>query len=211
MNKALAGLLFTLTLYGNAAEAAGGNITGMVGFRQVDQDQWEPTDTQGLIGILGDFSVWDFPLHIEFGLAGSSDEDDFFDGERVDVEQRIGQFTAGIVLIPDYGPMRPYFATGVAAVNLEAEVDDSQGHDTDEDSSLGAYIGGGILWRTMPNLVLGFDGRYLGGTDMRVFGNKVDVDGFTVAFRIGYGWDWSHRDYEREPPRRPPPRRPRRY
>ncbi len=194
-------------LCSTAASAAGGNITGVAGFRQLDEDQWAPTDTHGLLGVLADFSYWDFPLHIELGLNGSRDE---ASGRDEDLEQSVGQFSVGAVLIPDYGHMRPYFAFGVAAVTMEAEIEDAGGHDRDEDTSTGAYIGGGILWRLTPNFDLGFDARYLGGTDMRLFGNKVDADSYTVAMRIGYGWDWHRRDYD-DDRRGPPPRRPRRY
>jgi opacity protein-like surface antigen len=196
---------FAALLCSAAASAAGGNITGVIGYRQLDQDQWSPTDTQGMLGVLADFSYWDFPLHIELGLRGSADK---ASGDFADLEQSVGEFSVGAVLIPDYGYMRPYFAFGLAAVTVQAQIDDNRGRDRDDDSSTGAYIGGGILWRLTPNFDLGFDARYLGGTDMRIFGNNVDVDSYTLGMRIGYGWDWHRRDYD---DRRAPSRRPRRY
>jgi len=188
----LAGLLLAIATCSTAAHAAGGNITGTLGFRQVDEDQWSPTDTQGLIGGIADFSYWDFPVHFEIGLRGSRDTGSFTDNAGIsrDARQTIGDFLLGVVLMPDYGPMRPYFGGGLAFTSVEAKVERANGWDSDDDTSVGAYVGGGILWRLGPNFDIGIDGRYIGGTSMNVFGNEVDVDGYTVAMRVGYGWDW---------------------
>jgi len=89
----------------------------------------------------------------------------------------------------------------MAAVQAEATLNG----DRQTDSSIGWYIGGGALWRLSPNFDLGVDGRYIGGTS--VFDN-ADVNNFTVALRVGYGWDLHRRRYDDDyPPRRRNPRR----
>jgi hypothetical protein len=189
-----------LVLWSGLASAGGGNFTGVVGFRQFDADQWEPTDTHGMLGGLIDFSYWDFPLHVELGLLGSGDSGNIgFGGDFAEVEQRVFNFSAGVLMIPDYGVVRPYFGGGLSTATLRAEIEDQDGRFRDDDSSAGVYIAGGVLWRLTPTFDLGIDGRYLGGTQMRIFGQDVDVDSYSLALRVGYGWDLYR------PP--PPPRR----
>jgi opacity protein-like surface antigen len=208
----LVALLVAAAAFPSFAQAAGGNLNGIIGFRQFDEGDWSPTDTHGMLGAQVDFSYWDFPLHVELGLRGSrddgDDDDDGFDfDEDAGFEHTVSDFTAGIMIIPDYGPMRPYFDAGLAMVQVRAEVNEGNVRFEDDDSSPGVYIGGGILWRLTPTFNLGFDARYLGGTDVRIFGNEVDVDSYSLAMKIGYGWDLQRRGYDDRPPRRRGPRR----
>ena len=196
-------LLFSSTL----AAAAGGNITGVVGFRQVDRAQWAPTDTQGMLGVLADFSYWEAPLHLEVGLLGSGDsghvETAPGSGQFDKVRQSVGDLSFGVLFIPDYGYVRPYVGLGVASVSVNARIEDASGRHTDDDTSAGWYGAAGVMWRLTPNFDLGVDARYLGGTRMQIFGSDVDVNSYTVALRLGYGWDLHRRDYDDRRPRRP--------
>ena len=196
MNKLRAVLIAVIGLAPLPVLAAGANITGTVGFRQLSND-WQPTDTHAMGGVLADFSMWDAPLHIELGARDSGDSSSR-DGDRYKLN--VADFMAGIAVIPDYGYVRPYLSFGMAAVQAEATLNG----DRQTDSSVGWYIGGGALWRLSPNFDLGVDGRYIGGTS--VFDN-ADVNNFTVALRIGYGWDLHRRRYDDDyPPRRRYPR-----
>lgn len=200
MNKLHAVLIAALAAAPLPSFAAGANITGTVGFRQLSND-WSPTDTHAIGGVLADFSFWEAPLHLELGLRDSSDSADS-NGDRLKLN--VADFMAGLSVIPDYGYVRPYFSFGLAVVQAEATLNG----DRQTDSSPGYYIGGGVLWRLTPNFDLGIDARYIGGTS--VFNNQ-DVDNYTVAMRIGYGWDLHRRRYD-DDDRYPPPRRsPRRY
>jgi opacity protein-like surface antigen len=202
MNKLHAFLIAAIGLAPLPGFAAGANITGTVGFRQLSND-WYPTDTHAMGGLLADFSLWEAPLHIELGLRDSGDSADR-NGNHYKLN--VGDFMAGVSVIPDYGYVRPYLSVGLAVVEAEATLNG----DKQSDSSAGWYMGGGVLWRTAPNFTIGIDGRYIGGTS--VFDN-ADVNNFTIAARIGYSWDMHMRRRQRDedyPP--PPPRRsPRRY
>ncbi|HZP13294.1 MAG TPA: porin family protein [Nevskiaceae bacterium] len=184
MNKLRAVLIAVIGLAPASSFAAGANITGTVGFRQLSND-WEPTETHAMGGVLADFSMWDAPLHIELGVRDSGDSSTR-DGDRYKLN--VADFMAGVAVIPDYGYVRPYVSFGLAAVEAEATLNG----DRESDNSVGWYIGGGALWRLTPNFDLGVDGRYIGGTD--VF-NEADVNNFTVALRVGYGWDLHRRRY----------------
>jgi opacity protein-like surface antigen len=199
MNKLHAVVIAAMSLAPLPGFAAGANITGTVGFRQLDADQWSPTETEAMFGVLADFSFWEAPLHIELGLRGSGDSGNR-NGDRL--KQSVGDFSAGIAVIPDYGYMRPYVSFGLAAVEVENKLNGN----SESDSSAGWYVGGGVLWRMAPNFDVGVDARYLGGTS--VF-NGFDVDSYTIAARVGWGWDLHRRRYEDEAP--PPRRHPRRY
>jgi opacity protein-like surface antigen len=200
MNKLHAVLIAAVLAAPLPALAAGANITGTVGFRQLGSD-WQPDDTQAMGGVLADFSFWEAPLHLELGLreSGGSGDDN-----GVRHKLNVGDFMAGLSVIPDYGYVRPYLSFGMAAVEAEATVNG----DRQTDSSVGYYIGAGVLWRLTPNFDLGVDARYIGGTSVDLFGN-TDVDNYTVAMRIGYGWDLHQRRYQEDYP--PPRRYPRRY
>jgi opacity protein-like surface antigen len=203
MNKLHAVLIAAMAAAPLPSLAAGANITGTVGFRQLSSD-WDPTDTQAILGVLTDFSFWDAPLHIELGLRGSSDSGDV-DGNRVKLG--VGDFLAGVMFIPDRGYMRPYFSLGLASVYAETKFNGAK----DDDTSEGYYVAGGLMWRPAPNFDIGVDARYIGGTDLELNGNAVDVDNFSVALRVGYGFDLRRRRYQEDypppPPRRPYPRR----
>jgi opacity protein-like surface antigen len=172
-----------------------------VGFRQLSHN-WDPTDTQAMLGVLADFSYWEAPVHIELGLRGSGDSADL-NGDHYKLN--VGDFMAGISVIPDYGYMRPYLSVGLAETEAQATLNGNR----QDDNSFGYYIGGGVLWRIAPNFDLGVDARYIGGTS--VYDNE-DIDSWTLGLRIGYGWDLHQRRYRQEPYPPPPPRPyPRRY
>jgi opacity protein-like surface antigen len=173
---------------------AAGNVNATLGARQLDKDLWDPVDHQAAFGILADFSLGQLPLWISVGLqaSASEEEDPYFDYTGA-----VADLSAGLKFMPRAGTFRPYVGAGVASVGASFEAEGTYCNisycfpidDDDSDRSFGYYANAGALFRIGKHLNVGVDLRWIGGTDINLFGVSGDANSFVGSAFVGFGWD----------------------
>lgn len=147
------------------------------GVRSLDQDDWAPVEDHGVIGITFVHEPEESAVGLELGFAASGEKEDDvpFGGGTVDVEGRTSEISAGVrkTFVREEGFVHPYLGAGIAAIR--AEFEGSPGS-KDDDSSPGIYFHGGMDFDLGTNFLLGFDMRFLGGTDITLFGDDGTAD-----------------------------------
>lgn len=165
------------------------NINATVGSRQLDEDLWAPLEDQPTFGVMADISLGKLPLYATVALQASAATEDDYD---FDYTASVVDLSAGLKIMPRIGRFRPYLSAGIASVgaSFEAESNSWNYWDVDDsDSSFGHYVNGGMLFRIGRHLNVGVDLRWVGGTDVTLFGVKGDADSFVGSAVVGYGWD----------------------
>jgi opacity protein-like surface antigen len=160
------------------------SIEILYGFRALDEDDWEPVDQQTAIGLMFAMQGEDAIIGFETGLMLSFDEDEI---GAADVDATLGEIYVGAHRT--FGTSawfaRPYVGAGVSLIRAALEID-APGNDVDDDdSSVGFYAHGGVAFRLGDSLSLGVDGRFLGGTDLELFGGDTDVDYLQLGVFLG--------------------------
>ena len=159
-----------------------GNVVGAIGVRSLTGDLWSDldNDNQLAIGVSADFGLGEIPLYISTGLQVSVG-----DGGEGDSTASVADLSVGLKLMPTEGAMRPYVGAGVASVGASIDTDF---FGDDDDQSFGFYVGGGALFRIGSHFTMGVDLRYVGGTDIELFGVEGDADSVTATALFGYSW-----------------------
>lgn len=158
------------------------HIAILLGQRSLDEDDYEPVEDQIVFG----FEFWrehaDDVVGWEAGLQGSGD-----DGEIAgfDVEGSTGELYGGVRKSFGTGAIRPYVAAGLSVIRSEVEVD---GFGSDDDTSLGLYAHGGVLFAVTPTFHVGLDLRGLFGSGMEIGGVDTDADYGQLALVLGFGF-----------------------
>ena len=167
---------------------AEGSANFLVGLRQLDEELWDPLDQQGAFGVTVDFGGAEWPIHLETGFYGSGEQDLFIDNFTLqgDVSANVAELFLGVNKTWEPGgSIRPFVGGGLTTASVNVEI---LGNVEDDDSSLGAYVHGGVYWRLGKRFNLGLDARILTGTDLTVFDADVDVDYVQGGLILGFGW-----------------------
>ena len=174
-------ILLLLLVLPSAAHASAGAIHIFVGQKFLDEEEWEPIDTQFELGIDAAMGGDDWPLWINFGILSASDEEDL--DVDTELEGTTTEFYLGINKTWTRQQFRPFVAGGLAFVNSDFEVRDPFGViDEDDDSGTGLYAQGGGYWRLGSSINLGGMLRY------SVFSDDLEGGGLHVGLIVGYGW-----------------------
>ena len=171
---------------------AGGNANGILGIRTLDEDDWEPIETQGVFGVNVDIGGKTWPVHIEFGshFSGAEEEDSTPVG---DIELTGGMFELHVGIMKDWAMSsgtHPFIGGGLALISAAAELEGPGNISTDDDDQTGGvYVHGGVFWRLGGHFNLGIDGRVTAGGDADLFGSEVSTTYWQLGLIIGGGWD----------------------
>lgn len=165
-------------------------VMGMFGVRMLDAEEWEPVEEPKTGGINymgrgpGGWFHWDFS--ITFGDDSGSA---LLGEEIIDVSTKVWEFDFGIAKILRWGVVNPYLGIGVAVVNIDAEVSLDGASASEDNTTVGGYGRAGIAFEvTKSGGIIGFEARYLVGTDVDIGGVNTDVDGFTGLVTVGFSW-----------------------
>jgi len=169
-----------------------GNINALVGLKQLDEDDWAPTDVHTEFGILLDFRHETWPINIAIDLLRSIDDLTFYDpglGLDFNVECNTTEINAGIRKIFADPPItaRTVIGGGVAYLTTEYEGSALGIPVSDDDSAVGFWIDFGVYWIINNHFNFGFDLRWSKG-DVTLFDVNTDAGGFHYGLMMGLHW-----------------------
>jgi hypothetical protein len=176
------------------------NANLILGSRALDEDKWGPIEDHTIYGISIDARRATWPVSVVLGFSTSSEDGNeslVVDDIRIEgwAESTIWEASIGVAKIWDTsGQMRPFVGGGISAVrtDLEAVLEspdiDGSARIDEDDTSLGLYVEGGIVWQFKADFNLGFSGRILIGTELELVDEETDVDYGQFAVILGWGW-----------------------
>lgn len=152
-----------------------------LGQRNLDEDDYEPVDEQGMLGIEFVHEAQESVVGWEFGLAGSAaEDDDVLPG--TDIEATTGEVYAGIRKSIGSAMVRPYIGGGVSYIQSELE---AAGFGSVDDGSIAGYVHVGVSLDIVPGFFVGLDLRILVGSDLEYGPFDSDADYEQLALTIG--------------------------
>ncbi len=166
---------------------AAGNMNFFLGSKALDENDWEPVESQGEFGIMIDFGGESWPVHLAVDLMVSATEETvgWFDYKGATTELDIG------IRKPfDIGNMHPFVGGGIGFMSGAYEVG---GIGECDGSGTGFWADAGIYWTLGTSFNLGFDAR-VSSADAEFTctgGGTVDVDvgGGHFGLILGYHWE----------------------
>lgn len=168
-----------------------GNLNLFLGVKQLDEDDWEPVDSQGEIGLELDFRPRAWPVNLVVGLRGGSDEADEFDPffGPVKFESWTSELTFGVKKIwePVGTPIRPFIGGGLLFANAEATVRMGGIEVSEDDTGVGFWLGGGVYFTLAEHFNIGLDLRF-SRADVDIAGVDAEAGGNHFGLIVGYHW-----------------------
>lgn len=193
INAAVASaLLLTSLSMAHADDATGtnnftGNISGYLGQKSLDDNDWDNLDRQGSLGMIFDFKKQSWPVSIALDviIAGNEDKDDGIKTEGGSLEAHIG---VRKIFELSNSSIRPYIGGGIAIIGTS--IRNRSGGSTiskDDETATGAWIGGGMYYAATKSLNVGLDLRY-SEADVEIFDEDREVGGIYTGVTVGYHW-----------------------
>jgi len=181
MAPALALLFFVAGLLGPTIARADskGNVNFIIGGKKLDKD-WDPNDSQGEAGAEVTWGPSDWPISFATDVVASSAAADLI---GVEVKDQSSELAFGVRKIWEAGSARPYVGGGIAKLAVQREA----GGVKVDDSTLGAWIGGGIFWRLGARFNIGLAARISRG-QVTLNGTDTEAGGSHAGLILGWGW-----------------------
>jgi hypothetical protein len=188
----VAGFLFaTVAWAAGFAEPgfADNHLHVFLGGKVLDEKDWAPTDVHRALGVALAFGPKSWPVKIAVdGLASDSGSEMLADPElgnvRVALETR--EAHVGVRKYLETTRVIPYVGGGLAWAQVRSRAALADGRTGSlSDSSVGYWLGLGMLWRVGARYELGFDFRF-SSVDVDFAGFEVGAGGSTLSFINGF-------------------------
>lgn len=168
-----------------------GNVGGFIGFKALDEDDWEPIEGQFQFGTLFDITPpgWPVSLAADLMLSTGYEEDEIVNGLLADIEGSTLEIDLGVrKIFMAGGGFRPYIGAGLSFISAWYEIDYvSIPSVDDDDSGAGVWLGGGFYGDVSNHVYVGCDIRY-STAEVELFGEDKDAGGFQLGATVGYHW-----------------------
>ncbi len=178
---------------GDYSARSNGRISFLFGGRHLDDERFRAADKLYAFGVQFSQAVEPGTLGFEFGFGFAGDEEDrvalpttaTFPGGVFNVERDMAEVSAGVRAEFSRTNVRPYIGGGGVLINmserrsqgfLEAEADDT---------TVGAYLRGGVQFDLNEVFYLGVDFRRVFGSTVELFDDKFDTDSSQLSFVLG--------------------------
>ena len=193
INAALASALLVTSLsMAHAGDATGadnftGNISGYLGQKSLDDEDWGNLDDQGSLGMILDFKKQSWPVSIAIDLLVSGNEH-----KAGDIKTDGGTLEADIgvrkIFELSNSSVKPYIGGGIAIIGAGSRVRDGDNTVSDEnETGTGAWLGGGMYYAATDSLNVVFDLRY-SQAEASFLDQDREVGGFRTGITVGYHW-----------------------
>ncbi len=160
-----------------------GAINVVLGAKRLDQNPWEPVDSQPSFGIMLDARQPDWPLNAALDIYYSGDKGT---ANGISREGSTTEFNLGVRKIFRVDrAMRPFIGVGSSFVAASLK-NSAAGVPSQSDSDFGAgvWIGGGIYWTLADALNIGFNLKYT-SAKVTLLDNRYDAGGRFFGTVIG--------------------------
>jgi hypothetical protein len=184
------------------AQAAGaGNINLFGGIKSLDENEWDPLDSQQELGLQASFGAASWPVLIAVDFFHGRDEVDDGPLTFTGTSQEVG---LGVRKYWTKGRAHPFVGGGAAWIDAEVETDaprtapppgpallpepDPEGGTTSEsDSAAGIWVGAGVFWRLGAHVNLGLGARF-SSANVEILGDELQAGGLHAGVLLGFGW-----------------------
>ena len=163
-----------------------GNVSGYMGHKSVDDDDWPDLDSQRSAGVISDFRKQSWPVSIAVDLIFAADDHNNGTDEDTGgtMEMHLG---ARKVFTFENSSFRPYVGGGLAIVTASLENENAGVTIKDDETAFGAWIGVGAYYAVTPHFNLGLDVRY-SKAEVTLFDENRDAGGLNAGITAGYHW-----------------------
>jgi len=168
-----------------------GDVNISIGRRNLNPDNWKPVEGQTALGIDANFGKKEWPVRILLGASSSIGNGTVSDsGGSYDVEGKTTELSAGARVGRSYSGFTPYLAAGASWITAEVASNPNTSVKKSATDSFkpGYFITGGVTYRFQKIFNIGVAARYLGWTDVTLFGANGDADYIQYSLVIGWGW-----------------------
>ena len=158
----------------------------LVGKLMLDEDDWAPLDEPFVLGVMYAREKAGDPLGFELGLQlGGQNET----SGGVDFTSAFVELAGGIrkTWLRDR-VVQPYIGGGLSLIGVGIEAEQGGLSTDDDDSTVGVYVHGGVLFAPFDNFEFGLDLRIVRGTDISLSGANGDIDSEQVS--LVFGWNF---------------------
>ena len=189
-STALSTLLFMAmpAAYADDTQADGwtGNVSGYLGHKSVDNNDWPNLDSQASVGVISDFGKQSWPVSIAADLlfAGTVHESGVNEDTGGTMEIHLG---ARKIFTLEHSSFRPYVGGGAALVSAMLENKNAGVAVEDDDTAVGAWVGAGTYYAVTPSFNIGVDVRY-SKAEVTLFDKEREAGGLNAGITAGYHW-----------------------
>ena len=165
MARKIFGVMLMLFVVNAHAGGYTGNVNFFLGQKSLDSDDW--------------------PVNVAIDILVSADEATEL---GIRFESITSEINGGVRKIWEVSgsSFRPYIGGGLAIISAELE-GTSFTTVSDDDSSLGIWLNGGVYWTLGRSFNLGLDLRY-SRAEVNIFGVDVEAGGTHAGLILGYHW-----------------------
>lgn len=162
-----------------------GNINAFLGTKQLDKDDWEPLEEQSEFGVMVDFKKTNWPVSIAIDFLSSSDDTTI---SGINLEGKTTEFAFGVRKIFDTSSnIRPFIGGGLANISAEMSAQLGGVSVSDDDSTMGFWLCGGIYWTFAESFNLGLHLRY-SDAEVTMYNYTGEAGGTHTGLILGYHW-----------------------
>ncbi|MFV9616399.1 MAG: outer membrane protein [Gammaproteobacteria bacterium] len=163
-----------------------GNVSGYLGHKSVDDNDWPNLDSQGSIGVISDFGKQSWPVSIAADLIMSGTVHE--SGAQKDTGGTVAaHLGARKIFTLENSSFRPYVGGGVALIAAGLENENAGVKVDDDDSTVGAWVGAGTYYAVTPSFNIGLDVRY-SKAEVTLFNKEREAGGVNAGITAGYHW-----------------------
>ena len=166
------------------ADELSGHISGFMGLKAMDSNDWSDLDTHFSMGIFFDFKKDSWPISIALDITdtGGKHKHDGLEDLGHTTEYQLG--VRKIFMNKDSN-VQPYIGGGVSFMYAELEYETNSATMTQDDRATGGWFGAGMYYDKTPKFVLGLDVRYSHG-EVSLFNKERNAGGFHACVTVGY-------------------------
>jgi hypothetical protein len=165
-----------------------GNVSAVVGLKQLDKHRWDPAAQDTEVGVMIDFRAESWPVSavVDLFQANGRGKDTF------SLDAKIHELHLGCRKIwndsIEASSLRPYVGAGVSLARAEALLRPSGGkRELDIGYGPGAWVGAGVYWTPVPNLNIGADVRW-STVPLKLSDERFDAGGLHYGVLVGWRW-----------------------
>ena len=176
-------LLLLITSVTKANELSG-HISGLIGLKTMDSNDWPDLYNHFSMGITFDIKKDSWPVSFVLDIADTGDK------HKHDGMEDLGHTTElhfGIrkIFINQNSRIQPYVGGGVSSIYAEQEFEVNNVSTEEDDSTVGIWLGAGMYYEMNPKFVLGLDVRYSDG-EVTLFDEDLNAGGLYTGVTGGY-------------------------